>query len=71
MVNSHNDNYNYKGDNGDGNDGDNDDGNDGDENDDDDKDDANDKSRWCRVVVVGLVGGESSRRSAANLRTPL
>ena len=64
MVNSHNNNFNKKGD-GDGDDDDNDD-----DKDDDDKDDANDKSRWCRVVVVGLVGGESSRRAAANLRTP-
>ena len=70
MVDSHHNNFNKKG-VGDGDGDDNDDDNDDDENDDDHKDDANDKSRWCRVVVVGLVGGESSRRAAANRRTPL
>ena len=43
MVNSHNDNYNKKGDGDDGDDGDNDDDNDDDDKDHDDKDDANDK----------------------------
>ena len=68
MVDSHHNDFKKKGD-GDGDDDDNDDNDD--DNDGDDKDDANDKSRWCRVVVVGLVGGESSRRAAANRRTPL
>ena len=65
MVDSHHNDFKKKGD------GDGEDGDDDDDNDDNDKDDANDKSRWCRVVVVGLVGGESSRRAAANRRTPL